>query len=135
MDFLYKASPLGELTDYDEKNSVVKGYGSYFNNKEWGDLTDFEGNANALRVLTHHFKGNFPSHCSVQAVYIKKASPTNIVKNSKKWKYLLNKTKLSANKTHKFKIRLMKNSKINYIKINIYPDGGISRIKLTGKVI
>ena len=34
MDFLYKASPLGELTDYDEKNSVVKGYGSYFNNKD-----------------------------------------------------------------------------------------------------
>ena len=34
MDFLYKASPLGELTDYDDKNSVVKGYGSYFNNKD-----------------------------------------------------------------------------------------------------
>jgi len=30
---------------------------SYFSNKEWADLTDFEGNANALRVLTHHYKG------------------------------------------------------------------------------
>ncbi len=88
-----------------------------------------------IEISTHHFKGNFPSHCSVQAVYIKKASPTAIVKNSKKWKYLLNKSKLSANKTHKFKIQLMKNNKINYIKINIYPDGGISRIKLTGKAI
>lgn len=34
MDFLYKASPLGELTDYDDKNSLVKGYGSYFNNQD-----------------------------------------------------------------------------------------------------
>lgn len=34
MDFLYKAAPLGELTDYDEKNSLVKGYGSYFDNMD-----------------------------------------------------------------------------------------------------
>tara|TARA_S200002703_G_scaffold30003_2_gene25944 strand:- start:32 stop:709 length:678 start_codon:yes stop_codon:yes gene_type:complete len=34
MDFIYKAAPLGELSDYDEKNSIVKGYGSYFNNKD-----------------------------------------------------------------------------------------------------
>lgn len=34
MGFLYKASPLGELSDYDEKNSIVKGYGSYFGNKD-----------------------------------------------------------------------------------------------------
>jgi len=30
---------------------------SYFSEAEWSDLTDFEGNANALRILTHHFKG------------------------------------------------------------------------------
>jgi HK97 family phage prohead protease len=34
MNFLYKAAPLGELSDYDEKNSLVKGYGSYFGNKD-----------------------------------------------------------------------------------------------------
>ena len=28
----------------------------------------------------------------------------------------------------------MKNKKINYIKINIFPDGGISRIRAFGKV-
>jgi len=27
----------------------------------------------------------------------------------------------------------MKNKKINYIKINIYPDGGISRIRAFGR--
>ncbi|MBK9255202.1 MAG: dNTP triphosphohydrolase [Saprospiraceae bacterium] len=30
---------------------------SYFSNKEWKDLTNYEGNANALRLLTHQFKG------------------------------------------------------------------------------
>jgi len=32
---------------------------SYFNEKEWKDITNFEGNANALRILTHSFKGRF----------------------------------------------------------------------------
>lgn len=30
---------------------------SYFSEKEWADLSNFEGNANALRILTHRFKG------------------------------------------------------------------------------
>ncbi len=29
----------------------------------------------------------------------------------------------------------MKNNKINYIKINIFPDGGISRFRIFGKAI
>lgn len=34
MEFLYKAAPLTELQDIDEKNGIVKGYGSYFDNKD-----------------------------------------------------------------------------------------------------
>lgn len=34
MDFLYKASPMGEIMDLDEKTGVVKGYGSFFGNKD-----------------------------------------------------------------------------------------------------
>lgn len=30
---------------------------SYFDEAEWADLTEFEGNANAIRVLTRQFKG------------------------------------------------------------------------------
>ena len=57
-----------------------------------------------------------------------------IINSSKKWKLLLNKVKLSANKKHNFQNKLMKNKKINYIKINIFPDGGISRIRAFGKI-
>ena len=89
-----------------------------------------------IEVSTHHFKGNYPSNCSLQAAYIpNKKSSSAIVKGSNKWKLLLNKTNLSANKTHIFKNRLMKNNKINFIKINIFPDGGISRFKIFGKSI
>jgi dGTPase len=32
---------------------------SFFSEKEWKDLTSFEGNANAVRILTHRFRGRF----------------------------------------------------------------------------
>ncbi|RYY99669.1 MAG: dNTP triphosphohydrolase, partial [Chitinophagaceae bacterium] len=32
---------------------------SFFGDSEWGDVTAFEGNANAIRILTHSFRGRF----------------------------------------------------------------------------
>ena len=101
---------------------------------DWLILNSIKGKKiDKIEISTHHFKGNFPSHCSLQAAYIpQEKSSSSIVKSSNKWKLLLHKVKLSANKTHKFKNKLMKNNKINYIKINIFPDGGISRFKIFG---
>ncbi|MGB8192481.1 MAG: dNTP triphosphohydrolase [Chitinophagaceae bacterium] len=31
----------------------------FFSSSEWKDITNFEGNANALRILTHSFRGRF----------------------------------------------------------------------------
>ena len=71
----------------------------------------------------------------MQAAYINnKISEKSVVKKSKRWGLLLNKVKLKAHKKHNFKNKLMKNKKVNYIRINIFPDGGISRIRFFGKV-
>ena len=92
------------------------------------------GKINKIQIDTHHFKGNYPDKCSIQAALIdKKISSRAIVNNSKKWKLLLNKVKLHAHQKHNFKNNLMKDKKVNYIKINIFPDGGISRIRVFGK--
>ena len=89
-----------------------------------------------LEIDTHHFKGNYPDTCSIQTANItKKLSNKLIVNNSKNWKYILNKSKLSANKKHTFKKFLIKRNKENYLKINICPDGGISRIRAFGNFV
>ena len=86
-----------------------------------------------LEIDTHHFKGNYPDSCSIQTAIINKdLSNKLIVKYSKNWKFILNKSKLSAHKKHVFKKFLIKRNKENYLKINIYPDGGISRIRAFG---
>ena len=94
------------------------------------------GAINKIEIDTHHFKGNYPDKCSLQAAYIrKKISNYSVVKKSTKWKSILNKVKLNANKKHGFNNKIMKKNKINFIKINIYPDGGISRVRVFGKVV
>ena len=102
---------------------------------DWLILNSIDGEKiDKIEISTHHFKGNFPSHCSLQAAYITtKKSSSSIVSGSNKWKILMNKTMLKANKTHTFRNVLMKNDKINFIKINIFPDGGISRFRIFGK--
>jgi len=89
-----------------------------------------------LEIDTHHFKGNYPDTCSIQTAHITKdVSNISIVNNSKKWKFILNKSKLSAHKKHIFKKFLIKRTKENYLRINIYPDGGISRIRAFGNFV
>ncbi len=122
-----KAKNMGD--GWETRRRRDKGY-------DWLILNSIDGNEiDKIEISTHHFKGNFPSHCSLQAAYLSKKNSKQIVKSSNKWSYLLNKTKLSSNKTHIFKNTLMKKEKINHIRINIFPDGGISRFKIFGKRI
>ena len=89
-----------------------------------------------LEIDTHHFKGNYPDTCSIQTANISKnLSNKLIANNSKNWKFILNKSKLSAHKKHVFKKFLTKRNKENYLKINIHPDGGISRIRAFGNFV
>ena len=92
------------------------------------------GKINNIQIDTHHFKGNYPDLCSLQVAYLnRKISNKSIINKSKKWKFLLKKVKLHAHKKHNFKNTLMKKNKINYVRINIFPDGGISRIRVFGR--
>ena len=104
---------------------------------DWLILNSLDGKEiDKIEISTHHFKGNFPSHCSLQAAYLPNSKNSKqIVKSSNTWKYLLKDAKLFANKVHVFKNNLMKKDKINFIKINIFPDGGISRFRIYGKSI
>ena len=92
------------------------------------------GKINKIQLDTHHFKGNYPDKCSIQAAYINDKVPKEkIVKNSKNWNLMLHKVKLHAHKKHNFKNNIMNKKKINFIRINIFPDGGISRVRFFGK--
>ena len=78
-------------------------------------------------IDTTHFNGNQPSYASIEGCF-SKTKPNK----KTKWISLLNKKKLGPTKNHSFKSQ--NKSVFNYIKLNIFPDGGVARLRLYGKV-
>ena len=87
-----------------------------------------------IEIDTAHFKGNFPDQASIQAVSGSGViiSNENIIKDSEKWDLILDKTKLKADNVHKFSLDLNSQKEATHIRLNIYPDGGVSRFRIFG---
>ena len=86
-----------------------------------------------IEIDTAHFKGNFPDQASIQATSnSEKINVENIIENSEKWDFILNKTKLKADSVHKFSLDLNSQKEATHIRLNIYPDGGVSRLRILG---
>ena len=85
------------------------------------------GKISKIDVDTSHFNGNQPSMISLEACNSKSNSYKNF-----RWKTLLNKKKTKANSHHFFNIS--SKSTVTHIKFNIFPDGGVARLRLFGKI-
>ena len=89
------------------------------------------GFVDEIEIDTAHFKGNFPDKCSIQAALVEKGFDVNSAEN---WKELMPKQSLSADAIHKFKKEIVNDfGPVNAIRLNIYPDGGVSRLRIFGK--
>ena len=82
-----------------------------------------------IEVDTAHFKGNFPDSCSVDAIHIPDGSDpgANAI-----WRTLLPQSKLRANALHAFRKEIASTEPASHIRFNIYPDGGVSRLRIWG---
>ena len=82
-------------------------------------------------IDTHHFKGNFPDSFTLEACRIEDYS-SNL--DSAKWKTIISNTKLAADKEHLFikEIDTDSDETFTHVRLNIFPDGGISRMRLFG---
>ena len=87
-----------------------------------------------IEIDTAHFKGNFPDKASIQAASVSEvvSSNENIIKDSEKWDLILDQIKLKADNVHKFSLDLNLQKEATHIRLNIYPDGGVSRLRIFG---
>ena len=87
------------------------------------------------RVLvdTLHFKGNFPDSCSIEGCNTPDLKKKEILSNIVKWKEILPQSKLVANQESIFILNL--NSPMTHIRFNIFPDGGVSRLRILGRPV
>jgi allantoicase len=82
-------------------------------------------------VDTAHFKGNYPDRVSLEAGYFE--SDASAAPDAKNWRTLMPETKLKMDQQHYFE-ELESPGKVSHVRMSIYPDGGISRLRLFGRV-
>ncbi|MBI1198028.1 MAG: allantoicase [Phenylobacterium sp.] len=90
------------------------------------------GRIEEVVVDTAHFKGNYPDRCSLQATARAHGTPDQIGEQSEGWPVLLPEVKLAADHIHTFREELNALGPVRYVRLNIYPDGGVSRLRLFG---
>ena len=83
-------------------------------------------------IDTAHFKGNYPDRVSLEAALF--ASDDDVSNSSPEWRTLLSETRLKMDQQHYFDEELEDIGVVSHVRISIYPDGGISRVRLFGQV-
>ncbi|PVZ87614.1 allantoicase [Serratia sp. S1B] len=92
------------------------------------------GRIEKIEIDTAHFKGNFPAQVSIQAVYVQDATDPQLIPQSMFWPFLLEAQDMQMDHVHSYINEVLAHEKISHIRVNMIPDGGISRIRLWGKV-
>jgi allantoicase len=85
----------------------------------------------AAEVDTAHFKGNYPDRVALDAaVFADDEVPDN---DDPRWQVLLPESKLDMDKQHEFSTELLSLGVVSHVRMSIFPDGGISRLRLFGR--
>lgn len=96
------------------------------------------GRIQKIEVDTNHFKGNFPESCSIEGCVL--PGPALLSSDFRDradiaWTEILPRTKLQAHHQHYFEKELHQaalTQKFDYVRLTIFPDGGVSRLRVFG---
>lgn len=88
------------------------------------------GTIQKIEVDTNHFKGNYPDRCSIEGCAAPDVSMDEL--QDARWSEILPKTKLQPHTQHFFEPELSPLDHCTHLRLNIYPDGGVSRLRAWG---
>ncbi len=82
------------------------------------------GTVRRVEVDTRHFKGNAPGACSLEGC-----------RNARmeQWIALMTRTPLQAHRRNVFEDEIRAIGDVTHVRLNIYPDGGVGRLRLFGR--
>jgi allantoicase len=85
-------------------------------------------------VDTSHFKGNYPEHCELEAC-TRDGNPSaeQLLDATTTWNTLLPKSPLAGDSQNRFGVSSA--NRITHLRLKIYPDGGVARLRVYGEVI
>ena len=89
------------------------------------------GTPQAIEIDTNHFKGNFPERAGIDVIDAAGAPPSELVSSSA-WRELLPESRLQASTRHFYRAELVGPAAATHLRLRIYPDGGVSRLRVWG---
>jgi allantoicase len=88
----------------------------------------------AVTVDTHHFRGNHPEACSIDAAALP-GTPTparlRALGEGDVWTEILTRSPLQGDSENTFTIT--NDARYTHVRLNIYPDGGVARLRVGGE--
>jgi len=83
-----------------------------------------------VEIDTAHFKGNYPDRAELRAALV--TDEKDLAAASAEWPLLLPESRLRMDRQHFFARELEDVGVVSHVRLNIFPDGGISRVRLYG---
>jgi allantoicase len=98
------------------------------------------GRIQGVEIDTAHFKGNYPHQVSMHAAKVREpvdlhdqsGYEQNLYEQSLHWPVLLEPELLSADSVVRFRAQLHDLGYVSHVRVNMHPDGGMSRVRLFG---
>jgi len=91
------------------------------------------GRIRRVEVDTAFFKGNYPSQCSLHGALLEQPVGDELSPQAPEWRELLPRVPLGPDQIHVFETQLTGDELVSHVRFDIYPDGGISRLRLFGE--
>jgi len=91
------------------------------------------GIVESVEIDTAHFKGNYPDRAAIQAKLVVDADRGQLELQSRDWPFLLPESKLEMDRQQRFDSELADIGPVSHIRLSIYPDGGVSRLRIFGR--
>jgi len=89
------------------------------------------GRIRRIDVDTAYFKGNFPACCSLRGVRL--AGDSSDFSGSEEWPLLLDRVALGPDQSQSFRHCISEHEPVSHVRFDIYPDGGVARLRLLGE--
>ncbi|HMJ47680.1 MAG TPA: allantoicase [Ferruginibacter sp.] len=103
-------------------------------NKDWVIVRlAHRGIIEKVLIDTCHFKGNYPDSCMIEGIDLNERDEN--FNEEKEWKIILPLSKLKADSEHFFDNEIAIREPFTHVRLSIFPDGGISRMRLWGKIV
>jgi allantoicase len=93
------------------------------------------GEIHKIEVDTNHFKGNYPESASLEGCRTKETRLEALAQDGAGWQEVLPQTRLSPSRRHFFTSGIRSRGPFSHVRFRIFPDGGVSRLRLYGRVV